>query len=162
MEKCNGVIPQTVDELIKLIPGIGMYSASAIASVAFQKPVGVVDGNVIRVLSRLRVIGSHVTQLHVRNHLWYLYKIYSVSKCSHICNLMEIVIVKAHPFLIVVVGHVSALCHLSLILKYFHYTGNGRIHYVSYCIIFFQLTYLLKFAYSKVIFCSILKKQAKT
>lgn len=70
MEKLNGIIPQTVDELMSLIPGIGMYSASAIASVAFQKPVGVVDGNVIRVLSRIRVIGSHVTQPNVRNHLW--------------------------------------------------------------------------------------------
>lgn len=74
MEKLAGEIPQTVDELMSLIPGIGMYSASAIASVAFQKPVGVVDGNVIRVLSRIRVIGSHVTQPHVRNHLWYSYK----------------------------------------------------------------------------------------
>lgn len=70
MDKLNGSIPQTVDELKSFIPGIGLYSASAIASVAFQKPVGVVDGNVIRVLSRMRVIGSHVTQPGVRDHLW--------------------------------------------------------------------------------------------
>lgn len=55
---------------MNLIPGIGLYSASAIASVAFQKPVGVVDGNVIRVLSRMRVIGAHVTESGVRDHLW--------------------------------------------------------------------------------------------
>lgn len=70
MEKLGGIIPQTVDELKNQIPGIGQYSASAIASVAFQKPVGVVDGNVIRVLSRMRVIGSPVTQPGVRDHLW--------------------------------------------------------------------------------------------
>lgn len=35
------------------IPGLGPYTARAIASIAFNEPVGVVDGNVIRVLSRL-------------------------------------------------------------------------------------------------------------
>ncbi|GIY99223.1 adenine DNA glycosylase [Caerostris extrusa] len=72
MEKLNGKIPDSVSELTKLIPGIGAYSASAIASIAFQKPAGVVDGNVIRVLSRMRIIGAHVSQPGVRDHLWEL------------------------------------------------------------------------------------------
>lgn len=43
--------PQTYDGLIKL-KGIGAYTATAILSIAFNKPYAVVDGNVYRVLSR--------------------------------------------------------------------------------------------------------------
>ena len=48
----GGVFPATSAGLRDL-PGIGRYTASAIASIAFQKPVAVVDGNVERVVSRL-------------------------------------------------------------------------------------------------------------
>jgi A/G-specific adenine glycosylase len=51
----NGVIPSTVDELLK-IPGIGPYTAGAIASIAHGVSTPLVDGNVIRVFSRL--VGS--------------------------------------------------------------------------------------------------------
>jgi A/G-specific adenine glycosylase len=44
--------PQTADQLIQL-PGLGPYTSRAIASIAFEEPVGVLDGNVIRVLCRL-------------------------------------------------------------------------------------------------------------
>lgn len=54
----NGKLPETVDELLKL-PGIGMYTASAIASIAFNQQVPVVDGNVCRMLCRLRCIAQH-------------------------------------------------------------------------------------------------------
>ncbi len=47
----NGVFPSNYKELLKL-KGIGDYTASAIASVCFDEPVAVVDGNVYRVLSR--------------------------------------------------------------------------------------------------------------
>lgn len=47
----NGAFPATYDELIGL-KGIGDYTASAIASFAFDQPTPVVDGNVFRVLSR--------------------------------------------------------------------------------------------------------------
>ncbi len=51
-EKYKGRFPSTFDELIKL-PGIGPYTAAAVASFAFNEPVAVTDGNVMRVLSRL-------------------------------------------------------------------------------------------------------------
>lgn len=51
-EKYNGVFPSSFDELIQL-PGIGSYTAAAIASIAFDRKVAVVDGNVFRVLSRI-------------------------------------------------------------------------------------------------------------
>jgi A/G-specific adenine glycosylase len=44
--------PTTHEELMQL-PGFGPYTSRAVASLAFAEPVGVVDGNVIRVLSRL-------------------------------------------------------------------------------------------------------------
>src|SRR5947209_776201 len=45
----TGSFPRTVAELMRL-PGIGRYTASAVASIAFGEPVAVVDGNVKRVL----------------------------------------------------------------------------------------------------------------
>ncbi len=47
----DGIFPNTYEELVKL-KGIGPYTAAAIASFAYQLPYAVVDGNVIRVLSR--------------------------------------------------------------------------------------------------------------
>ncbi|MCB0410907.1 MAG: A/G-specific adenine glycosylase, partial [Bdellovibrionales bacterium] len=44
--------PKTFEELLKL-PGLGPYTARSISSLAFEQRVGVLDGNVIRVLSRL-------------------------------------------------------------------------------------------------------------
>lgn len=48
----KGRIPKTSAELQQL-PGIGRYTAAAIASIAFREPLAVVDGNVERVLSRI-------------------------------------------------------------------------------------------------------------
>jgi len=48
----NGAVPSTVEELLT-IPGIGRYTAGAIASVAWEQRAPIVDGNVARVLSRL-------------------------------------------------------------------------------------------------------------
>ena len=48
-----GKFPQSVDEL-RVLPGVGRYTAAAIASIAFDAPVAVVDGNVERVLERLQ------------------------------------------------------------------------------------------------------------
>ncbi|WP_422092246.1 A/G-specific adenine glycosylase [Tenacibaculum ovolyticum] len=47
----NGVFPKSYKELLKL-KGVGDYTASAIASICYDEPVAVVDGNVYRVLSR--------------------------------------------------------------------------------------------------------------
>jgi A/G-specific adenine glycosylase len=47
-----GKFPPTAEQLRRL-PGIGRYTAAAIASIAFGEPVAVVDGNVERVLERL-------------------------------------------------------------------------------------------------------------
>ncbi len=55
----EGQFPQTF-ESIKKLKGVGDYTAAAIASMAFQKPNAVVDGNVYRVLSRLFAIDTPI------------------------------------------------------------------------------------------------------
>ena len=52
MERFGGRLPQTAKEL-KSLPGIGDYTAGAIASIACGEPEPAVDGNVLRVLTRL-------------------------------------------------------------------------------------------------------------
>lgn len=54
-EKYNGQMPSHYQELIEL-PGIGEYTVGAISSIAYNEPVPAVDGNVLRVVSR--IIGS--------------------------------------------------------------------------------------------------------
>ncbi|AWB47136.1 A/G-specific adenine glycosylase [Gemmobacter aquarius] len=51
----GGMFPATRDGLLTL-PGIGPYTAAAIASIAYDEPATVVDGNVERVISRLRLV----------------------------------------------------------------------------------------------------------
>lgn len=55
----NGVIPSDAETLRKL-PGIGEYTAGAIASIAYGKPEPAVDGNVLRVLARLRTDATDI------------------------------------------------------------------------------------------------------
>ncbi len=58
VQKHAGRFPQNA-EALETLPGIGRYTAAAIASIAFAEPVAVVDGNVERVLQRL-------TGIHLR------------------------------------------------------------------------------------------------
>ncbi|NXL91982.1 MUTYH glycosylase, partial [Alectura lathami] len=65
-----GRMPRTAEDLRKLLPGVGRYTAGAIASIAFGQATGVVDGNVIRVLCRLRCIGADSSSPAVIDRLW--------------------------------------------------------------------------------------------
>ncbi len=67
----RGHMPQTVDRLLELA-GIGEYTAGAIASIAFQRAVPVVDGNIIRVLTRLTDMPDDVTLGPTKKRLWQL------------------------------------------------------------------------------------------
>ena len=55
----GGSFPKNAAELLQL-PGIGRYTAAAIASIAFEEPLAVVDGNVERVLER--VVGKRLNE----------------------------------------------------------------------------------------------------
>jgi A/G-specific adenine glycosylase len=52
VNECGGEFPESAEGLQEL-PGIGRYTAAAIASIVFNKPIAVVDGNVERVLQRV-------------------------------------------------------------------------------------------------------------
>ena len=67
----GGRFPETAAELQKL-PGIGRYTAGAIASLAFGQDVPVLDGNIIRVLARVCNIEDDVTQSATQRALWAL------------------------------------------------------------------------------------------
>lgn len=59
VERHGGRFPDDLEGL-KALPGIGDYTAAAIASIAFDRPAAVVDGNVERVVTRLRSISTPV------------------------------------------------------------------------------------------------------
>jgi A/G-specific adenine glycosylase len=65
----GGRLPEDVAGLMKL-KGVGRYTAGAIASIAFGRPVPVLDGNVIRVFSRLLDLKEDVTKTQTKNYLW--------------------------------------------------------------------------------------------
>jgi A/G-specific adenine glycosylase len=70
VEQHGGGFPQNAKALLAL-PGIGRYTAAAIASIAFAEPVAVVDGNVERVLRRLigrKTIGINLTTPQTWQH----------------------------------------------------------------------------------------------
>jgi len=64
----KGIFPKTYEGLLAL-PGIGPYTAAAIGSICFSLPRAVVDGNVIRVLSRYYGIRDDVRSSRVKNRI---------------------------------------------------------------------------------------------
>ncbi len=65
MEQYGGVLPADA-EALKRLPGIGSYTAGAVASIAYGIPVPAVDGNVLRVLARFREDSRDMTKQSVR------------------------------------------------------------------------------------------------
>ena len=68
MEAYGGVIPAQYEELLKL-KGIGHYTAGAIASIAYEKAVPAVDGNVLRVISRVTADDRDIMKQSVRTNM---------------------------------------------------------------------------------------------
>jgi len=63
--------PNTFDEVLAL-PGIGRYTAGAICSIAFNQPTPILDGNVIRVLTRVFRIPENPKDKNANARLWNL------------------------------------------------------------------------------------------
>lgn len=61
VDEFGGLLPESAADLKKL-PGVGPYTAAAVASIAFGEPEAVLDGNVIRVISRLGAFRGDVTR----------------------------------------------------------------------------------------------------
>jgi len=72
VEEMKGNLPTTAADLLKQLPGVGRYTAGAIASIAYGECTGVVDGNVIRVLARLCSIGAQSSSNQAMETFWEL------------------------------------------------------------------------------------------
>jgi A/G-specific adenine glycosylase len=65
----GGELPAEV-EALRALPGVGRYTAGAVASIAFDRPAPIVDGNVARVLSRLLNLRDDVRSPAMQAQLW--------------------------------------------------------------------------------------------
>ena len=65
----GGQLPTTVEGL-KEVPGIGDYTAGAVASIAFDKQAPIVDGNVIRVVARLAARPGAANDPDLKRYSW--------------------------------------------------------------------------------------------
>lgn len=68
VERFGGKFPQNIGDVLSL-PGIGEYTAGAILSIAFGQQVPAVDGNVLRVVSRLLASRENVMDAKVRKQM---------------------------------------------------------------------------------------------
>jgi len=69
MQQHNGRMPSDV-ELLLTLPGVGRYTAGAIASLAYDRRAPILDGNVVRVLSRLDAIEHDPRSPAMQKRLW--------------------------------------------------------------------------------------------
>ncbi|MDB6037493.1 MAG: A/G-specific adenine glycosylase [Verrucomicrobiales bacterium] len=65
----NGEFPKDYDSILGL-PGIGRYTAGAIGSIAFGQPLPILDGNVVRVLTRVYGVQSNPKEPKTLKRLW--------------------------------------------------------------------------------------------
>jgi A/G-specific adenine glycosylase len=79
VDKHDGTIPQTAAALEDL-PGVGKYTAGAVASIAFGQVTPLVDGNVIRVLARLRAIAADPKNASVVKLFWLVFHAFSPTR----------------------------------------------------------------------------------
>lgn len=91
MERHNGIFPCKMEE-IRALPGIGDYTAGAIASIAFGQPEPAVDGNVMRVISRITGSYANIDDQKVKHSVTaMLQKLYPIHCCSEFTqSLMEL------------------------------------------------------------------------
>ncbi|HEY5345431.1 MAG TPA: A/G-specific adenine glycosylase [Verrucomicrobiae bacterium] len=71
VEKYGDKFPENFDEVLAL-PGIGRYTAGAICSIAFNQPTPILDGNVIRVFTRVFGIAENPKERQTNARLWQL------------------------------------------------------------------------------------------
>ena len=67
-EVYNGIFPDTYHDIITL-PGVGDYTAGAISSIAFNRPIPAVDGNVLRVFTRITENPTPIDQMPFKKYV---------------------------------------------------------------------------------------------
>jgi A/G-specific adenine glycosylase len=71
MDEYNGVLPEEV-QLLRRLPGVGRYTAGAIASIAFSRDEPTLDGNIRRVVARHFNVSEDARSTQGEQHLWRL------------------------------------------------------------------------------------------
>ena len=92
LAKHRGKFPENFEEVLAL-PGIGRYTAGAICSIAHGQPTPILDGNVIRVLTRLFGVSGNPREPRVNGKLWKLAEeaVHAADDCSALNQaLMEL------------------------------------------------------------------------
>ena len=91
MEQPGGEFPRELPA-IRALPGIGDYTAGAIASICFEAPTAAVDGNVLRVILRLTVCADSPADVRVRRRIGEeLSAVYPAGHCGDFTQaLMEL------------------------------------------------------------------------
>ncbi len=91
LEVHNGVFPAKYEDILAL-PGIGPYTAGAISSICFDMPTPAVDGNVLRVISRITETFEPIDSPSVKRDIAEaLCEIYPKSRCGDFTqSLMEL------------------------------------------------------------------------
>lgn len=91
MDEHNGAFPSEYNEILEL-PGIGEYTAGAIASNCFDEPMAAVDGNVMRVLSRITESYADILKPAVKKQMkQWLEEVYPATDCGDFTQaLMEL------------------------------------------------------------------------
>ena len=90
-EEHGGIFPSRYD-LVRALPGIGDYTAGAICSICFEQPTPAVDGNVLRVVSRLCAMPDCVDEPKVKRAVTdVLCEVYPQGQCGMFTqSLMEL------------------------------------------------------------------------
>ncbi len=65
----GGELPDDI-ETLRTLKGIGRYTAGAVASIAFDRPAAILDGNVMRVLTRVLEVHEDIRKPATQNRLW--------------------------------------------------------------------------------------------
>jgi A/G-specific adenine glycosylase len=69
LQKHDGRFPKLFEDILAL-PGIGRYTAGAISSIAFNQPMPILDGNVMRVVTRIFGISENPREKETNQQLW--------------------------------------------------------------------------------------------
>ncbi|MCM1115081.1 MAG: A/G-specific adenine glycosylase [Clostridium sp.] len=91
MTQYNGQFPNRYED-IRALPGIGPYTAGAVASICFNKPYAAVDGNVLRIITRMTENDTPIDLMQTKNEIAaQLENVYPENHCGQFTQaLMEL------------------------------------------------------------------------
>lgn len=86
VSQLGGLLPNNAKDLQSEIPGVGRYTAGAVASIVFGETTPVVDGNVIRVIARWRAIHADPKKAKSVELFWWVYCWRTICVHLHVNN----------------------------------------------------------------------------